>query len=278
MVKAIFHTLKSPKFSLGLIILTTILLFTLIYPVFNSADPFDMVAMRYTEPNEELLLGSDNFGRDVLLELAYGARTSITVGAIAGLVATVIGLGIGLFAGYRGGLIDELLSTLTNLFTVIPPFVILILISVSIDKRSTILTALVIGFTSWPWTARAVRSQAASLRNRDHVNIAKISGFNIFQILIYEILPYIMSYVVMAFIIQLASGILSEASVSMLGLGPHNTMSLGILLNWALLFEAPRVGAWWTFIPAALTVGMITFSLYLMNIGMDEIFNPKLRS
>jgi len=278
MKNAIKTVLKSPKFMIGIIIVVFILGFTIIYPMINTNDPFEMMAMRYTPPNEELLLGSDNFGRDVMLELAYGAKTSLTVGVVAGLIATSVGLVIGLVSGYVGGIVDEFLTAVTNIFTVIPSFVILILISVSINTRGTLLTATIIGLTSWVWTARAVRAQTASLRNRDHIHIAKISGFNIVQILVFEILPYIASYVVMAFIIQLASGILAEASVSMLGLGPSNTVSLGILLNWALLFEAPRFGAWWTFIPAAGIVGMITFALYLMNIGMDEIFNPKLRS
>lgn len=275
MIKTI---LKSPKFLLGIIIVVLILGFTIIYPMINTADPFEMVAMRYAPPSAELPLGSDNFGRDVILELAHGAKTSLIVGVVAGLIATSVGLVIGLVAGYVGGFVDELLTAITNIFTVIPSFVILILISVSINSRGVLLTASIIGLTSWVWTARAVRAQATSLRNREHIHIAKISGFNTVQILIFEVLPYIASYVVMAFIIQLASGILAEASVSMLGLGPSNTVSLGILLNWALLFEAPRFGAWWTFIPAAGIVGMITFALYLMNIGMDEIFNPKLRS
>ncbi len=269
---------KSPKFIIGFIIFGLILMASLIYPFVNTADPFEMLGSAFQAPDKTFLLGTDNFGRDMLLELALGTRTSLLVGVLSGVIATVIGLSIGLFSGYVGGWIDEGLTAFTNIFMVIPSFVILILISVSVETRSLFLTAGIIGLTSWPWTARAVRAQTASLRNRDHIMIAKLTGFNTLRIIRTEILPYIASYVVMAFIIQLASGILSEASVSMLGLGPYNTLSLGILLNWALMFEAPRVGAWWTFLPSAGAIGMITFSLYLMNLGMDEIFNPKLRS
>lgn len=250
----------------------------LIYPLFNRNDPLEMIAMAYQPPDSKLLLGSDNFGRDLFLELIYGIRTSLQVGLIAGVFATVIGLVIGLASGYIGGMIDNLLTAITNIFIVIPSFVILILISVSIDSRSSFVTAVIIGITSWPWTARAVRAQTSSLRNRDHVNIAKISGYSTPRIIISEILPYIASYVVMAFVLQTASGILSEASISMLGLGPYNTISLGIIMNWALVFEAPVAGAWWAFIPAAISIAIITFSLYMMNTGMDEIFNPKIRS
>ena len=270
--------LKSFKFMAGSVLLISIISVALIYPVINPADPFDMVAMAFQPPGEGLILGTDNFGRDAFLELTHGTKTSLFVGIVSGAIATIFGLAVGLFSGYKGGLLDDILTSVTNIFIVIPSFIILILVSVSIDSRSTWITAAIIGLTSWPWTARSVRAQTSSLRNRDHVNIARISGYGTGKIIVFEILPYIASYVVMAFIIQLASGILSEASVSMLGLGPLNTVSLGIMLNWALMFEAPMAGAWWAFIPPAIAIAFITFSLYLMNLGMDEIFNPKIRS
>lgn len=269
--------IRSPKFVIGAFTFIILFAFVILYPFFNTNDPHEMVALAFQPPSADLLLGSDNFGRDLFLELIYGVKTSIFVGLIAGLCATVIGLVIGLTAGYVGGLFDEILTSITNIFIVIPSFIVLILISVSINSRSTLIIALIIGITSWPWTARAVRAQTSSLRNRDHVNIAKITGHSTSRIIISEILPYIMSYVVMAFVLQTASGILAEASISMLGLGPFNTISLGIIMNWALTFEAPVAGAWWAFIPAAFSIAIITFSLYLMNTGMDEIFNPKIR-
>jgi len=270
--------IRSPKFLIGAIAFILMVAFVTIYPLINKADPTQMVALAFQPPSSEYLLGSDNFGRDLFLELVHGIKTSIFVGLVAGLSATVIGLVIGLSAGYIGGIVDDFLTAITNIFIVIPSFIVLILISVSINSRSTLITAMVIGITSWPWTARAVRAQTSSLRNRDHVNIAKITGHSTPKIIFSEILPYIMSYVVMAFVLQTASGILSEASISMLGLGPYNTISLGTIMNWALTFEAPVSGAWWAFIPAALSIAIITFSLYLMNTGMDEIFNPKIRS
>lgn len=270
--------LKSGFFRLGLLLFTTVLLFAFFYPLMDPSDPFEMVNLAFQPPQEGAPLGTDNFGRDVMLELAYGTRTSLLVGFTAGIIATVIGLIIGLISGYNGGLIDNLLTTLTNTFIVIPSFIILILVSVSMNDRNVLITSTIIGLTCWPWTARAVRAQTSSLRNRDHVNIARITGFSTPKIIVTEILSYIMSYVVMAFIIQLASGILAEASISMLGLGPLNTVSLGVMLNWALMFEAPVSGAWWAFMPPATVIGLITFSLYLMNLGMDEIFNPKIRS
>ena len=275
------HTFKilfqSGKFKIGLLILLAILLFTGVYPLLHTQDPFGTVGNAFEPPSANMPLGTDNFGRDVLLQLAHGARTSLIVGVVAGAIATLLGLGLGLFSGFIGGVIDEILMAIANIFTVIPSFILLILISVSAQTRSIWLTATVIGLTTWPWTARAVRAQTVSLRARDHINIARLSGFSTIRIICKEVLPYIMAYVFMCFIIQINTGILNESSVSLLGLGPLNTVSLGILLNWAILFEAPVSGAWWTFVPTAFTIAFATFSLYMMQLGMDEIFNPKLR-
>ncbi len=228
-----------------------------------------------------LPLGTDNFGRDILTQLIRAAGVSLKIGFVAGLIATLIGLTLGLVAGYIGGLVDDLIMFITNLFTVIPGFVLLILISFSIgqDKRGAFTVAAVIGFTSWVWTTRAVRSQVISLRNRDHVNLSKISGHSIVHIILTDILPYIASYVVMALILQIASGILAEAGLSILGLGPRTTdvPTLGLMMNWAMIYQAHILGIWWAYLPVLVTIALITFSMNLMNTGLDQVFNPALR-
>lgn len=228
-----------------------------------------------------LALGTDNFGRDMLTELVRAAGVSLLIGLVAGLVATLIGLVLGLVSGYIGGIVDDLIMFVTNLFIVIPSFVLLILISFSIgqNKRGAFTIALVIGLTSWVWTARAVRSQVISLRNRDHVNLSKLSGHSIFHIILNDILPYIASYVIMAFILQISSAILVEASLSIIGLGPRTTEvpTLGLLMNWAMIYQAHIIGKWWAYFPVLVVIALITFSMNLMNTGLDQVFNPALR-
>ena len=228
-----------------------------------------------------LPLGTDNFGRDVLKELVGATKTSLVVGLVAGIVATLIGLTLGLLSGYVGGIVDDIIMFVTNLFTVIPGFILLILISYSIspELRGPTTVAIVIGFTSWTWTARSVRSQVISLRNRDHVNLSKLSGHSLIRIVVTDILPYIASYVVMAFILQVSSGILSEAQLSLLGLGPKTTVTptLGLMMNWAMSYSAHINGTWWAYLPVILTITLISFSLNLMNTGLDQVFNPTLR-
>ena len=241
----------------------------------------DYVNVSDVANTKTLPLGTDNFGRDVLKELSSAAGTSVVIGLIAGTVATLIGLLLGLLSGYLGGFVDDVIMFFTNIFTVIPSFVLLILISYSIgqDKRGAAVVALVIGLTSWTWTTRSVRSQVISLRNRDHVNLSKLSGHGLPRILITDILPYIASYGVMAFILQVSSGILAEAQLSLLGLGPKTTEvpTLGLMMNWAMLYSAHLNGSWWAYFPVILMITLISFSLNLMNTGLDQVFNPTLR-
>jgi peptide/nickel transport system permease protein len=228
-----------------------------------------------------LLLGTDNFGRDMTTELIRATGVSLLIGLVAGLIATTIGLTLGLLSGYVGGVLDDIIMFFTNIFTVIPSFVLLILISFSIgqDKRGPLTIAVVIGFTSWVWTARAVRSQVFSLRNRDHVNLSKLSGHPVALIILTDILPYIASYVVMALILQISSAILAEAGLAILGLGPRTTEmpTLGLMMNWAMIYQAHILGKWWAYFPVLLTIALITFSMNLMNTGLDQVFNPALR-
>jgi len=241
----------------------------------------DYVNINHVANRRVFILGTDNFGRDVLTELVTATAVSLLIGLVAGVIATIIGLILGLLGGYLGGMVDDVVMFFTNLFTVIPSFVLLILISYSIgqESRGPITVAVVIGFTSWIWTARSVRAQVISLRNRDHVNLSKISGHSIASIIFTDILPYIASYVVMALILQVTSAILSEAGLSILGLGPRTTdfPTLGLMLNWAMIYQAQILGKWWAYMPVLLTIALITFSMNLMNTGLDQVYNPALR-
>lgn len=241
----------------------------------------DYVNLSETANVRLLPLGTDNFGRDVLTELVKATGVSLLIGLIAGSIATLIGLSLGLLAGYVGGWVDDGIMFITNLFTVIPTIVLLIIISFSIGQeyRGPVTIAVVIGFTSWVWTTRAVRAQVISLRNRDHVNLSKLSGHSTARIIVFSILPYIASYVVMALILQISAGILAEAGLSILGLGPRTTVTptLGLMLNWAFIYQAQILGKWWAYIPVIVVIALISFSLNLMNTGLDQVFNPALR-
>jgi peptide/nickel transport system permease protein len=269
---------KSPAFAFGagLFVLTVAIAF--VSPLVWDLDVRTRVGLPYTEPSGAHWLGTDHMGLDMVSLLVEGLRASLHVGFLAGAVATVLGTAIGLYGGYKGGFIDDALNAVTNLFLVIPSLVLLILLSAGLEEgRSLSLIALIIGCTTWTWSARAVRAQAASLRHRDHVSLARINGSGTFEIVALHILPYLLSYIFMVFILQTAAGILSEASISMLGLGPYDSVSLGRILNDAKSNEALTDGAWWAFVPALVLVTVIVFSLYVVNTAMEGVFNPRLR-
>jgi peptide/nickel transport system permease protein len=275
MFKGLF---KSPGFlfGFGLFVLTLVLAW--IVPVFLRVDTHTRVGLAYMPPSGEHWLGTDHLGLDMVSLLIAGLRASLYVGFLAGTNATVVGTLIGLYGGYSGGLLDDILTVGTNLFLVIPSLIVLILLSSSMDEgRSLTLIAVIIGCTTWTWSARAVRAQAASLRARDHVALARVNGYSTLGIVLMHIMPYLLSYIFMVFILQTASAILAEASISMLGLGPYDSISLGKILNEARQNEAMTDGAWWAFFPAMVLVTVIAFSLYVINTAMEGVFNPRLR-
>ena len=247
----------------------------------DFVDQSDYVNINQVANVRILPLGTDNFGRDMLTELVSAIGTSLEIGFIAGVIATSIGLVLGLLSGYVGGLVDDIIMFFTNLFTAIPSIVMLILIAYSIgqEQRGAVMIAVVIGLTSWVWTTRAVRAQVISLRNRDHVNLSKLSGHSVMHIIVADILPYIASYVVMALILQISSGILAEAGLSILGLGPKTTEvpTLGLMMNWAMIYSAHIMGKWWAYFPVIVAIALVSFSMNLMNTGLDQVFNPTLR-
>jgi peptide/nickel transport system permease protein len=267
------------RFQLSAGILVLVLLFAVFGPLLpGRGDPNVLPGKLFDPPSWKLWLGSDNFGHDVLTQLMFGVRSSLVIGVVAGAIATLIGVVIGTLSGFRGGLVDDLLSGITNVVLAIPAFVILIVLSDAVANRNIFTMALVIGVTSWPWTARAVRAQSTSLRVREHVDVARLSGAGTVRLILLEVLPYMASYVSMAFVLQLAAAILAEAALSLLGLGPSNVVSLGIMLHWALLWESVRNGAWWAFVPPTLLLTVISFSLLMLQTSLNEVFNPRLRT
>ncbi len=269
----------SPRFWVAVGIVGFVLIVGFIGPLVVSISPKDTIGGLYDAPHGfgNMILGTDNEGQSVIANLVYGTRTSLIVGFIAGVIGTFIGLLIGLVSGYRGGLTDDILSAIVNVGLAIPVIVVVILVSVSLPQRNLYTLALVIGFTAWFWLARAVRAQTTSVRTREHIDVAKLSGAGFWSILLRDILPYLLSYVVMAAILQISGAILFESTLSMLGLGPSNATSLGTMLYWAIAWGSIRTGAWWAFFPPTIMLTLIVFGLLLLQSSLNEVFNPRLR-
>jgi len=276
-MKIFLNLLKSPSFLIGISIFLLTICMAVLLPFFYHIDVRTMGAPMLP-PSPQHWLGTNHMGIDMVSLLVRGLRSSLYVGFVAGIIATIVGTLLGVYAGFKGGWQDEVITLLTNIFVVIPQFVVLILISASMKEgRSLTLIAVIIALTSWTWSARAVRAQSSSLKSRDHIALARVNGNGTLSIVLYQILPYLLSYVFMVFIIQTASGIISESCISMIGLGPYDTVSLGTILNDAMRNEALSDGAWWAFVPATVLISLIVFAFYVINTSMEGVFNPRLR-
>jgi peptide/nickel transport system permease protein len=274
---ALYFALRNRKLLAGLGVVAFFLALALLGPLVVGKDPLAFDGIPSSPPSSDAWFGTTSSGQDVFAQFVYGLRASFLVGAVGGGIAAVIGMLVGFTAGYRGGLVDDLLNMLTNVVLVIPTFAVLIIVAAYVKLQGYLVEALFIGLTSWPWAARAVRAQTFSLVARDFVDIARMSGSSSRQIVVREIAPNMSSYLLMMFILLFGGAVLIGATLDFIGLGPADAMSLGLMMNNAVLWSALQLGYWWWFIPPGLGIMAIVGGLYVMNVGLDEVFNPKLR-
>jgi peptide/nickel transport system permease protein len=274
----LFFSLRNKKLLVGFSIIFIFLLLGLIGPLLTRNEPFAYATpLGPVPPSSDFWFGTTFLGQDVFSQFVYGLRATFIVGIIGGGLGTLIGILIGFIAGYRGGIVDEILNALTNIILVIPTLAVLLIIAAYLQVRSITTECIFIGLTAWPWVARAVRAQTFSLRTRDFVDLAKLSGMKPVKIIFTEIAPNMMSYLLLVFILQFGGAILTAATLDFIGLGPTNAISLGLMMQYAVLWGALQLGTWWWFIPPGLAITAIVGALYSMNVGLDEVFNPKLR-
>jgi len=273
----LFFMLRNTKLRIGLAIVLFFVVLTVVGPLLTKYQPRDYVAGGVEPPSSEFWFGTTSFGEDVFTQFVFGLRATFIVGLIGGGLGTIIGMLIGFIAGYRGGIVDEILNMFTNIVLVIPSLVVLLIIAAYLEVRGYLFESIFIGFFAWPWAARAIRAQTFSLRSREFVDLARLSGMKPLKIIIKEIAPNMMSYLLLVFILQFGGAILTAATLDFIGLGPTNGVSLGLMMNNAVIYGALILGMWWWFIPPGLAITAIVGALYVTNVGLDEVFNPKLR-
>nr|WP_171783125.1 ABC transporter permease [Isoptericola halotolerans] len=222
-------------------------------------------------------LGTTSLGYDVLAQLAEGARGSLLVGVVAGLLAIVLSLVFGVVAGYARGATDEGLSLITNVMLVIPGLPLMIVVSSYLEVRSLWVVAIILGATAWPGAAVVLRLQARSLRSRDYVSAARVAGESTPRLLGMEILPNLLPLLTAQFLFAVVLSILGEAGLSYLGLGPNGSITWGTMLNEAQGGGALTRGAWWWFVPPGLMIAVLGCAMSLINFAIDEVIDPKLR-
>ena len=275
--EALYFARRNRKLVGGLAVVLLFLVVAAVGPLLTDHGPNEYVGPPAQRPSAQYWFGTTMFGQDVFAQFTHGLRSTFLVGLLGGGLAAFIGMLIGFTAGYRGGAVDEALNMITNVVLVIPTLAVLLVIATYLRVRGVVPEAIFIGVFSWPWVARAIRAQTFTLRSRDFVDLARLSGASGRKIIFKEIAPNMSSYLFMTFILLFGGAVLIAATLDFIGLGPTEGISLGPMMNNAVLWSALPLGMWWWFVPPGLGITVIVGALYIMNVGLDEVFNPKLR-
>jgi len=272
--------MSNPKGRVGVFIFTGMVLLGVLAPLFvsaSSAVDFSLLDARQG-PSWHHLFGTTDQGSDVFAQVAWGARRSLALGAAAGALATIVATTLGVFAAYAGGVIDDGVNLITNVFFVIPTIPLLVDITAYLHTRSMLVMIVVIAATLWAFEARILRGQALTLRNRDFIAASKVAGESRRRIVFGELMPNMISRIAAAFVLVFYVAILVDAGLEFLGLGEMDKPSWGVALYWATVNSSVLQGEWWSFVFPGLAIGITVLSLTLILAGIDEISNPRLRT
>jgi peptide/nickel transport system permease protein len=270
--------LANPKSRFGLALVGFMVLIALVAPWISVNNPTDFnILATHQAPSWNHLFGTTDQGSDIFSQVMLGARRSLILGAAAALLATVLATVLGVLAAYSGGLIDEVINFLTNVFLVIPTIPLLIVISGYLKARGMTTMILVLGLTLWAFEARILRGQALSLKNRDFVLAAKVAGESTSRIVFGEIIPNMISRIAAAFVLVFYIALLVDAGLEFLGLGDATHVSWGMTLYWAQTNSAVLQGEWWPFFFPGLALVLTVVGLVFLLAGIDEVSNPRLR-
>jgi peptide/nickel transport system permease protein len=263
----------------GLVILVLFLLIAIVGPMFvpaNHTGVIDPPGRAFQPPGSQFLLGTDNYGRPIMSLLIVGARVSLIVGFSATLVTMLLGAGIGIIGGYYGGKTDAAMNALTNWFLVIP-WIPLAIVLAAVLGRSLIIIILVIGITSWAGTARLVRAQALTVKERPYVERARALGASDWHLISRHLLPNLMPVIFANTVLTVALSILAETTLAILGLGASGQISWGQTIEAAFDEGALTAGYWWWLIPPGVMIVIVTLAFTMCGYALDEVLNPRLR-
>jgi oligopeptide/dipeptide ABC transporter ATP-binding protein len=273
---------SNPKIALGVGVVAFFVLMAIAAPLLTHYDPNASVVKGSLPPSSAHILGTTGLGQDLFAQLAYGARVTLLVGFVAAIGSTLLQVLMGLSSAYFGGIVDEVLSLVINVFLVLPglPLTIVLasLASASGANQNEHVIALVLMFTSWSYGARVLRAQTLSLKEREFVSAARASGESSLRIISTEILPNEVSLIASTFIGTFVYAVGAEVALEFLGLGNTSRASWGVILYWAQNNAALIVGKWWQFVPAGLCIAVLCAGLTFINFGIDELANPRLRA
>ena len=271
--------LKNPKSRVGLVLVSVMVVVAAIAPLISVGDPngFNLLAARQA-PSWHHLFGTTDQGSDIFSQVVVGARRSLLLGAAAGALATAAAAVLGITAAYAGGIVDDAVNFLINVFLTIPPIPLLIVISAYLKARGMGAMIVVLAVVLWAFEARILRGQALSLKNRDFILAAKTAGESTWRIVFGELMPNMISRIAAAFVLVFYIALLVDAGLEFLGLGDMSKTSWGVTIYWAQVNSTVLQGEWWPFLFPSLALSFTVLGLVLLLAGIDELSNPRLRT
>jgi peptide/nickel transport system permease protein len=271
--------LRNPKSCTGLAMVGFAVLVALIAPLISVAHPNDFNILATSQaPSWNHLFGTTDQGSDIFSQVVVGARRSLLLGAAAGALATGLAAILGITAAYMGGIVDEVVNFLTNVFLTIPAIPLLIVVSGYLESRGMWTMVLVLALVLWAFEARILRAQALSLKNRDFVLAAKAAGESTSRIVFGELIPNMISRIAAGFVLVFYIALLTDAGLEFLGLGDQSATSWGVTLYWAQTNSTVLQGEWWPFFFPGAALAFTVLGLVLVLAGIDEVSNPRLRT
>jgi peptide/nickel transport system permease protein len=269
---------KSPKATIGVAILLGFVVMAIVGPLVAPHDPSATSVTGLKPPSLDHLLGTTQKGEDVLSQLLVGTGPSLEIGFLAAAFATILSMLVGIPSGYLAGTAGEMLSSFANVFLVIPALPLIIVIVAYLPSHGNFVTTMVIAVTGWAWGARVLRAQTLSLRNRDHIVAARALGEPTWRIMFVEMMPSLLPVILSEFLFTTVFAIVTMAGLAFLGLTDISVWNWGTMLYWAQNAQAFTLGAWWWYVPPGLCIALLGMALGLINFGIDELINPRLRN
>lgn len=275
---------ESGKFRIGVIITLGLIAIALLRDPLLKWFIGDVEPMKvgsfgiFLDPSSDHLLGTDRFGRDVVGLVLIALPVSLTVAFLAGALSTVIGVVIGMIAGYKGGRTDSTLRTVTDMFIVIPTLPLIIILAANTRNLGSVRLALVLALFSWPFAARVIRTQVMSLRERPYVELSRMTNLSDRQIVFGDILPNMAPFIAIGFAQASVGAAFALVGLTILGLGPSSQMDLGRMISEALGYGVISLGKELIFAVPVILLILLFLGLALISQGMEEFFNPRLRS
>lgn len=276
LLKSLLSLFRNFYFAIGFIGILFFILLGFIGPMIYRVDPF---AIRYPPnmaPREGLILGSDPLGRDVFAQLLHSVKGSLLVGVLASIIAIAIAVVTGVVSAVFGGIVDSILMRISDILLLIPSLLLMIIIASYLPERTLFHVALVIGIVSWPGFAKTIRSVVLSVITSDYISMAILSGVPKIKLVFVDVVPLVAPYITASFALLFSRTVLTEAALSIIGLGVGRQCTLGLMLYIAQVYFSINYGFWWTFIPPSLAIVLMSLSFYFIAIGLENLVFPIL--